>query len=228
MLETTSSQLTLNTTHLFSKKTRDRILTSSLILFNERGFGNVTTALIAKHADILEGSLWYHFNTKKDILTEHLKILSLLFSKENKKEGSVDFKSIINGIFNSYEIIWDFRYILRDNFQTLLPSDCDTLNSTKKINLQLDQWAENKIQDSNKIGLLKIKTQEIENLSEIILMIGRHWLDFSRKKHPTLSTDVLRFKGLNHIIMVLNPFFTPSAKSIIDDLLTQRNKFEDL
>ena len=228
MLDTTSSQLTLNTTNLFSKKTRGRILTSSLILFNERGFGNVTTALIAKHADVLEGSLWYHFNTKKDILIEHLKILSLLFSKENKKEGSVDFKSIINGIFNSYEIIWDFRYILRDNFQTLLPSDCDTLNSTKKINLQLDQWAENKIQDSNKIGLLKIKTQEIENLSEIILMIGRHWLDFSRKKHPNLSTDVLRFKGLNHIIMVLNPFFTPSAKSIIDDLLTQRNKFEDL
>ena len=228
MLETTSSQLTLNTTHLFSKKTRDRILTSSLILFNERGFGNVTTALIAKHADVLEGSLWYHFNTKKDILIEHLKILSLLFSKENKKEGSVDFKSIINGIFNSYEIIWDFRYILRDNFQTLLPSDFDTLNSTKKINLQLDQWAENKIQHSNKIGLLKIKTQQIENLSEIILMIGRHWLDFSRKKHPNLSTDVLRFKGLNHIIMVLNPFFTPSAKSIIDELLTQRNKFEDL
>ena len=228
MLDTTSSQLTLNTTNLFSKKTRGRILTSSLILFNERGFGNVTTALIAKHADVLEGSLWYHFNTKKDILIEHLKILSLLFSKENKKEGSVDFKSIINGIFNSYEIIWDFRYILRDNFQTLLPSDCDTLNSTKKINLQLDQWAENKIQHSNKIGLLKIKTQQIENLSEIILMIGRHWLDFSRKKHPNLSTDVLRFKGLNHIIMVLNPFFTPSAKSIIDDLLTQRNKFEDL
>ena len=228
MLETTSSQLTLNTTHLFSKKTRDRILTSSLILFNERGFGNVTTALIAKHADVLEGSLWYHFNTKKDILIEHLKILSLLFSKENKKEGSVDFKSIINGIFNSYEIIWDFRYILRDNFQTLLPSDCDTLNSTKKINLQLDQWAENKIQHSNKIGLLKIKTQQIENLSEIILMIGRHWLDFSRKKHPNLSTDVLRFKGLNHIIMVLNPFFTPSAKSIIDELLLQRNNFEDL
>ena len=228
MLDTTSSQLTLNTTNLFSKKTRDRILTSSLILFNERGFGNVTTALIAKHADVLEGSLWYHFNTKKDILTEHLKILSLLFSKENKKEGSVDFKSIINGIFNSYEIIWDFRYILRDNFQTLLPSDCDTLNSTKKINLQLDQWAENKIQHSNKIGLLKIKTQQIENLSDIILMIGRHWLDFSRKKHPTLNTDVLRFKGLNHIIMVLNPFFTPSAKSIIDELLTQRNNFEDL
>ena len=76
--------------------------------------------------------------------------------------------------------------------------------------------------------MLKIKTQQIENLSEIILMIGRHWLDFSRKKHPNLSTDVLRFKGLNHIIMVLNPFFTPSAKSIIDDLLTQRNKFEDL
>lgn len=228
MLDTTSSQLTLNTTNLFSKKTRDRILTSSLILFNERGFGNVTTALIAKHADVLEGSLWYHFNTKKDILIEHLKILSLLFSKENKKEGSVDFKSTINGIFNSYEIIWDFRYILRDNFQTLLPSDCDTLNSTKKINLQLDQWAENKIQHSNKIGLLKIKTQQIENLSDIILMIGRHWLDFSRKKHPTLSTDVLRFKGLNHIIMVLNPFFTSSAKSIIDELLIQRNNFEDL
>ena len=35
----------------------------------------------------------------------------MFFQIENKTVDSKDFKSIINGIFNSYEILWDFRYI---------------------------------------------------------------------------------------------------------------------
>ena len=85
MLETISSQLTPITTDLFSDKTRDRILISSLVLFNQLGFSRVTTASIAKQTGILEGTLWYHFNTKKDILDAHIQLLSKVFLTENKQ-----------------------------------------------------------------------------------------------------------------------------------------------
>ena len=119
--------------------------------------------------------------TKKDLLAEHVKILTNVFSNENKTVDSKDFKSIINGIFNSYEILWDFRYILRDDFQNTLQKNCDVLLSVRKTNNYLDEWADERIRHSSKIGLLNIDSKNTENISEIILIIGRYWMDFSKK-----------------------------------------------
>lgn len=222
MLETISSQLTPITTALFSEKTTDRILASSLVLFNQLGFSRVTTASIAKHTGILEGSLWYHFNTKKDILAAHIQLLSKVFLTENKQANSTDTKTIVRGIFRSYDLIWDFRYILRDDFQKSLAEDEPVLEIAKKINNSLDQWAEGRIQHSNENGLLKLNPQQIENLSEITLVIGRYWLDFSSKKYPNASDESLRTKGLSHIFTVLQSYLSPEAKQIIAQMMDER------
>jgi len=207
---------------LFSEKTTDRILASSLVLFNQLGFSTVTTASIAKHTGILEGSLWYHFNTKKDILAAHIQLLSKVFLTENKLANSTDTKTIVRGIFRSYDLIWDFRYILRDDFQKSLAKDEPVLEIAKKINNSLDQWAEGRIQHSNENGLLKLNPQQIENLSEITLVIGRYWLDFSSKKYPNASDESLRTKGLSHIFTVLQSYLSPEAKQIIAQMMDER------
>lgn len=222
MLETISSQLTPITTDLFSDKTRDRILISSLVLFNQLGFSRVTTASIAKQTGILEGTLWYHFNTKKDILDAHIQLLSKVFLTESKEASSTDTKTIILGIFSSYDLIWDFRYILRDDFQKSLNEDELVLETAKKINNSLDQWAEGRIQHSNNNGLLQLNPQQIENLSEITLVIGRYWLDFSSKKYPNASNESLRKKGLSHIFTVLESYLSPEAKQIISQMMDKR------
>ena len=49
--------------------TKQRILETALRLFNEQGFGHVTTAMLAKEAGIAEGNLWYHFRDKTALLT---------------------------------------------------------------------------------------------------------------------------------------------------------------
>ena len=85
MIKTDSLQLTHQSLGFFSNKTKDRILISSLVLFNEGGFNNVTTASIAKRTGILEGSLWYHFNTKKDILSSHIQLLEKVFISVNQQ-----------------------------------------------------------------------------------------------------------------------------------------------
>lgn len=222
MFETIASQFTKTTAALFSEKTRDRILASSLILFNERGFSRVTTASIAHNAGVLEGSLWYHFNTKKDILAAHIQLLQQVFLNENQQANASDIKTIVSGIFSSYDLIWDFRYILRDDFQTSLVEGELVLKTAREINDFLDQWAEGRIKHSFDNGLLILNPKEIENISEITLLIGRYWLDFSGKKYPNSSEKSLRTKGLKHIFTVLQPYLVPKAKSIISEMMEMR------
>jgi len=49
-------------------KTRDRIVVTAQRLFNEAGYGAVTTAALAERLGMAEGNLWYHFKTKRALL----------------------------------------------------------------------------------------------------------------------------------------------------------------
>ena len=221
MVQAVSLQLTEKSLGFFSNKTKDRILISSLVLFNEGGFNNATTASIAKHTGILEGSLWYHFNSKKDIVSTHIQILEKVFFSVNKHIDSKEFEIIIGEFFQSYNIIWDFRYILRDNFQKYYEDDKSISKTITDINNYLDKWAENRILHSHESGLIKINSKEIENLSEITLVIGRYWLDFSMKKYPGVNISSLRLKGLKHIVTVLSPYLNPQGIPTIENMLKQ-------
>ena len=215
MTDATIGMLTPGTLDLFSKKTRDQILATSLVLFNQRGFGAVTTASIAEHADVLEGTLWYHFRSKKDILAAHMKLLQTVFTRENTHADSRDAEVIIDGIFRSYDVIWDFRYMLRDDFNALLKSEDDELAKVLAINEFLDGWTEGRMLHAAKHGLLDFGQEDPEAVSEIILVLGRYWMDFSHKKYPEAAGSALRYKGISHIFTVLKPFLSVEAARLV-------------
>lgn len=51
-------------------ETKQRVLAAAHMLFSTKGFSNTGTADIAREADVSEGSIFYHFGSKKALLAE--------------------------------------------------------------------------------------------------------------------------------------------------------------
>lgn len=99
-----------------ANRTRERILRTSLQLFNELGAPNVTTNHIADAAGISPGNLYYHFRHKEDIVMA-------LFGRyeaavaEAAHFGAGDEQAVADLwllIHLSFEVIQDYRFIHRD------------------------------------------------------------------------------------------------------------------
>ena len=102
-------------------KTRERILVTSLLLFNEEGEPNVTTVDISNEMEISPGNLYYHFKGKEAIIealflrfeAELSEILHAPLEKALSVEDSWFYLYVV------FEEIYNFRFFYRDQFECL-------------------------------------------------------------------------------------------------------------
>lgn len=199
-------------------KTKEKIIQESLSLFNENTFELSTTNLIAKKSGVLDGSLWYHFNSKFDLVSVHTELFLDSFNKQkiySEKDAPQD---LIQGIFSIYEVLWDYRYLMRDSFEQIAGVNTSLYNTIDEINSSIDGWAKETILHAKNIGVLTIEDKDIDNIVEISLIIGRHWLDYSMKKYPSKSNLYLRKKGINLLIQTLYPYLSFESKEVMDSI----------
>lgn len=98
------------------RRTRERILETSLELFNEFGEPNVTTQLISDEMGISPGNLYYHFHNKDEIIES----LFADFERDIEDTLSVPARRAPNVediwlfLHLIFEAIWKFRFLYRD------------------------------------------------------------------------------------------------------------------
>ena len=172
-------------------KTKEKIIQESLSLFNGNTFELSTTNLIAKKSDVLEGSLWYHFNSKNDLVSVHTELFLDSFKKKRIHSESNDPKDLILGLFSIYEVLWDYRYLMRDSFEQFSKDNPKLYKRLVDINLEIDEWAKKTIIHARNHGVLILDDNDVDSVVEISLIIGRHWLDYSMKKYPSKSNQCL-------------------------------------
>ena len=199
-------------------KTKEKIVQESLSLFNENTFELSTTNLIAKKSDILEGSLWYHFNSKQDLVSVHTELFLDSFNKNRIHTEKNDSKELILGLLSIYEVLWDYRYIMRDSFEQFSTDNPILYKQINDINSGIDVWAKETIIHAKYLGVLIIQDEDIESVVEISLIIGRHWLDYSMKKYPSKTNLYLRKKGINLLIKTLYPYLSNESREIVDSI----------
>jgi AcrR family transcriptional regulator len=93
-------------------ETRLRVLEAAYFLFGSRGYSNTGTADIAAQADVSEGSIFYHFGSKRALLVElgklHGQKMIAAMQAEDALED-VTFEVSINRCFDFCEVnnVWE-------------------------------------------------------------------------------------------------------------------------
>ena len=86
--------LSNRTLSLFSDSTKDVLLKKSLELFNKKGFSAVTTSSLASASDVLEGTLWYHFKSKKNLVESHIDLFDKNFKDEIDTNHKINIETL--------------------------------------------------------------------------------------------------------------------------------------
>lgn len=98
-------------------KTRNRIVSTATRLYNELGYANISSAVLAAQLGIAEGNLWYHFKTRRAILTaiseNFARDIELRLSLVPAQGGDVvaDYAALLKAVMAEFR---DYRFLYRD------------------------------------------------------------------------------------------------------------------
>ncbi len=202
-------------------KTRERILQTSLQLFNEYGEPNITTNHIADEMDISPGNLYYHFRNKDEIIY-------LLFERfENRIEETLeapksrtpDMEDMWLYLHLVFEIIWEYRFLYRDLN--------NLLSRNRKLHTHFRRILDRKIRTAVSIckglvqtGVMAANEEEIDALATNIALVATYWLNlqgiFSRHGQGPSSEDI--GQGVYQVMSLVAPFLSGDARELLQAL----------
>lgn len=96
-------------------KTKERILLTSIDLFNRQGVGPITTNHIAKAMGISPGNLYFHYDNKEEILQELFRRMcrdTYAIWKPRRTKN----KSAVQVIDENFELYWKYRFFHREMY----------------------------------------------------------------------------------------------------------------
>jgi len=205
-------------------KTRDRILNTSLSLFNSLGEPNVTTLLISDELDISPGNLYYHFRSKGEIVEElftafEQEMLELLAVPEDV-DISLDQQSFFLHLL--FEAVARYRVFYQDLVKVL--SRYERLQVRFKRVLKKKTGAFRSICESlRRQNMMHIENDELDSLCEQLTLTACYWSAFDTLSHLDDRDSVDPGRGVYQMMHLMLPYFAEDeqehAKLISRDYL---------
>ena len=205
-------------------KTSQRIVETSLELFNQLGERSVSTNHIAAHMEISPGNLYYHFPNKQAIISvlfaqfEAL-VLGFLHPPQGRNVDVADKRYYLQHLLDA---MWRYRFIYRD-IEHLLRSDIDLATSYRRFSLACLTQAQAIYSDFVEAGILRMTPQQVESLTLNAWIILTSWVSFlcaTRENSDSLSEQALK-RGVYQVLELSSGFTTEHARAEVDELIKE-------
>ena len=97
-------------------KTKERIVLSSIELFNKNGVVAVTTNHIAKELGISPGNLYFHYSNKEEIIRQIFKLMTRETYQVGRSKKGQKLLHPLEVLERNYEIFWRYRFFHREMY----------------------------------------------------------------------------------------------------------------
>jgi len=203
------------------RRTRERILESSLALFNLRGAPQVTTAEIAAEMNISPGNLYYHFRNKDEIVAElcaafETRLKPLFADPRGRAIGVEDLWLWLHLLF---ERMGEFRFIFRDVDE--LAARDPALGA--RLGRLLRQGVATMVELCRAMvgaGTMRASEREIAALSDNVVLVATYWQSFARiGRTPAAGADESApGRAAWQVLSLIAPFLVGDSRMLIDRL----------
>lgn len=195
--------------------TKERILATSLELFNSEGEAHVTTVDIANELDMSPGNLYYHFKGKEPI------IKALFDSFESELVDALEFPADSNPktedawffIYSVFEIIYKYRFVylnLHDIFHRLpvLQKRFQRLQDLQVTTCRLMLLA------LVEKGILITDEENTALVATTISMTMTYWLSYSALSIGDDDPELILHQGVFQMMSILTPHLAETEREI--------------
>lgn len=201
-----------------ARDTRQRILDTSLAMFNEQGEPNVTTNHIADELEISPGNLYYHFRNKDDIIEQLFqryeeRMDTALIAPEGRLPGLEDIWLQLHLVF---ECIWDYRFLYRDLV--------DILSRNRRLRMRFARILKRAADNATAVmrglvqaGVMRASAAEVEATANNILVLATFWLNYASVRGDKHEHEAIR-QGIVQVMMLLSPFLRDAERVHLNTL----------
>jgi AcrR family transcriptional regulator len=208
------------------RRTRERILETSLALFNRDGEPHVTTADIADEMNISPGNLYYHFRNKDEIVG-HLytsfegKLKPLFDTAPPRAAGVEDLWLVLHLLF---EQMWEYRFLFRDLDEIVSRSRrvgarfAELIRRGETTVVELCRGLAH-------AGTLNATEREIAALAKNAVLVSMYWMSFERigERRADGPSDVAAGmprldRAAYQVLSLIAPYLVGDDRALIEHL----------
>jgi AcrR family transcriptional regulator len=203
------------------RRTRERILETSLALFNRRGAPHVTTADIAGEMNISPGNLYYHFRNRDEIVRElyaafEARLKPLLADPRGRQIGVEDFWLWLHLLF---ERMAEYRFLYRD-LDELAARDPTFAMRFGRLLRQGIATVVLLCRAMVDTGSMNASEREIAALAGNTMLVATYWQSFARigRTSPENAGETDAGRAAYQVLALIAPYLVGDARVHIDRL----------
>jgi AcrR family transcriptional regulator len=208
------------------RRTAERILETTLTLFNRFGEPNVSTTLISAEMGISPGNLYYHYPAKDELINSLFDAfeaaLADLLRAANDVRNVEDAWLFLHMLF---ELVWQYRFLYRDLN--------DLLSKNRRLETHFQAVLKNKGQAVQKLlaglsaaGAMQIELRNVEPLATAMVVVLTYWLSYEYVRDPRRalepeSANAALLRGAFHVLSLLTPYLETGQREHLHALATR-------
>jgi AcrR family transcriptional regulator len=200
--------------------TKEKIIRTSIAMFNLNGERAVTTNHIAASLGISPGNLYYHFKNKEDIIrhifslySEHL---NTHFKPLDLDENALEQLTIY--LDSLFDLMWRYHFFY-DNLTDILARDGELKKDYIAFQAKLFEQVKAVVIALRDANVIAIDDADAKELAHMLKMTVSFWTPYVKARRLTgvlEQQDI--YNGIVKVLMLFKPYCTQMSKTKIADL----------